>query len=112
MPKVTVNVPHHRDPEQVVEKARSVLEKTVKDFDGRDLDIQWTGRAADFKFKSLAFTIQGKMTVQDEAVTVEVDLPFAAMMFKDRVEKAVRKNVERAMEAPSALGKESPDASP
>jgi len=31
-------------------------------------------------------------------VLVEVDLPFAAMMFKDKAEKAITKNITRALE--------------
>jgi len=32
---------------------------------------------------------------------LEVDLPFAALMFKDKVEKAIAKNITRALAPPS-----------
>jgi hypothetical protein len=98
MPKVTVTVPHHSDPDKVVEMAARVVEKTIQDFQGHDLTVTWSGRNADFQFKSMAFTIRGRMTVEEQQVVVEIDLPFAAMMFKDSVEKAVRKNMTRAIE--------------
>ena len=97
MPKVTVNVPHDRDPKEMIEKAGPVLEKTVKDFEGHDLNVEWSGQEADFTFKSLGFTIRGKMVVEAEQVLVELDLPFAAMMYKEKAKKGITKNITAAL---------------
>lgn len=102
MPKVTVKVPHNLPQQKAVEQARPALDKTVSDFEGHDLQIAWNGPAADFSFKSLAFTIKGNVTIDAEQATVQVDLPFAAMMFKDKVEKAIAKNLSRALTPPTA----------
>lgn len=99
MPKVTVTVPHDKPLEEAAEKIKPAIEKTIKDFEGYDAEINWTGCDATFKFKSMAFTIKGKVVVDSQQALVEVDLPFAAMMFKDRTEKAIRKNLTRAIEA-------------
>ena len=99
MPKVTVSVPHKLSTADVKEKAVPMIEKTVKDFEGHDLQLDWQGDQAAFTFKSLAFSIKGGVDVQSENVVVEIDLPFAAMMFKDRVQKAITKNLTRALEA-------------
>jgi len=101
MPKVTVSVPHTLTVEEAVERARPALEKTVSDFEGRDLALTWNGPAAEFSFKSLAFTIKGRVSIDAAQATVEVDLPFAAMMFKDKVEKAVAKNLSRSLAPPA-----------
>ncbi|MCE9545752.1 MAG: polyhydroxyalkanoic acid system family protein [Planctomycetia bacterium] len=101
MPKVTVSVPHQLDVQEAAERARPALEKTAHDFQGHDLAIQWTGSSAEFSFKSMAFTIKGRVTVDAQQVTVEVDLPFAAMMFKDKAERAIAKNLTRAIEGPA-----------
>lgn len=102
MPKVSVTVPHTLTLDEATERARPALEKTVADFEGRDLALQWNGPAAEFSFKSLAFTIKGRVAIDAGQVTVEVDLPFAAMMFKDKVEKAVAKNLTRSLSPPAA----------
>ena len=39
MPKVTVKVPHQGDPKETFGKIRGALEKTVKDFQGVDLQL-------------------------------------------------------------------------
>jgi hypothetical protein len=98
MPKVTVAVDHHSTPEDVKRRAGPVIEKTVKDFEGCNLELTWDDMNATFKFKSLAFTISGTAKVDAEKITIVVDLPFAAIMFKDKAEKAIRKNLVRALE--------------
>ena len=98
MPKVAVAVPHDQPPEEVAEKIKPAIDKTVQDFQGYDVEINWTGCDATFQFKSMAFTIKGKVAVDAQQALVEVDLPFAAIMFKERTEKAITKNLTRALE--------------
>jgi hypothetical protein len=96
MPKITVKVPHD-DPAGAIAKIKPALEKTVADFQGHDLQLTGDDRALEFKFKSMAFTITGRALAGVGEVVVEVDLPFAAMMFKDKAERAIAKNVTRAL---------------
>ena len=98
MPKVTVTVPHHSDPNQVMEQAKPYIEKIVNDFEGEDMDLQLSERRGEFSFRSMMFKINGSVEIGDQDITVVVDLPFAAMIFKDKVEKAIRKNLTRALE--------------
>jgi hypothetical protein len=99
MPKITVRVPNS-DPKAAIAKIRPALEKTVADFQGHDLELTGDDAALQFKFKSMAFTITGRAIAEPTDVVVEVDLPFAAMMFKDKAERAITKNITRALEAP------------
>lgn len=99
MPKITVRVPHALDPAAAFAKVKPALEKTANDFQGRDLEITATDTSATFSFKSLAFTIKGRAEALPTEVVVEVDLPFAAMMFKEKAEKGIEKNVARALAA-------------
>ena len=99
MPKITVRVPDN-DPKGAIAKIRPALEKTVSDFQGHDLELSGNDSALEFKFKSLAFTIGGRALAAPGEVVVEVDLPFAALMFKDKAEKAITKNITRALQSP------------
>ncbi len=101
MPKVTVKVPHQGDPKETFGKIRGALEKTVKDFQGVDLQLSEGETSADFKVRSMAFTISGRAEALPSEVVVEVDLPFAALMFKEMAEKAITKNVTRAIAPPA-----------
>jgi Putative polyhydroxyalkanoic acid system protein (PHA_gran_rgn) len=104
MPKITVRVPHQIDPAAAFAKVQPALEKTVKDFQGYDLVLDGSDTASGFTFKSMAFTIKGRVEALPGEVVVEIDLPFAAMMFKDKVERAITKNVTRALEGPPTAG--------
>ena len=98
MPKITVRVPNS-DPKAALAKIRPALEKTVTDFQGHDLALTDVPNGLEFKFKSMAFTITGRAIAEVTDVVVEVDLPFAAMMFKDKAERAITKNITRALES-------------
>src|SRR5262245_54169205 len=97
MPKITVRVPHN-DPSGAIAKVRPALEKTVNDFQGHDLELTDIPCGLEFKFKSLAFTISGRALAAPTDVIVEVDLPFAALMFKEKAEKAITKNLTRVLQ--------------
>jgi putative polyhydroxyalkanoic acid system protein len=99
MPKVTVRLPHQLDPAAAFAKIQPALEKTVTDFQGHDLSLAGNDTMTSFTFKSMAFTIKGRAEATANEVIVEVELPFAAMMFKDKAERAIAKNVKRALEA-------------
>ena len=100
MPKITIRVPNS-DPKAALAQIRPALEKTVNDFQGHDLELTGDESNLQFKFKSLAFTITGRVLAEASDVVVEVDLPFAALMFKDKVEKAIAKNITRALQPPT-----------
>ncbi len=97
MPKLTIRVPHTFDAATAYAKIQPALEKTVTDFQGHDLQVTRTDTSSEFTFKSMAFTIKGRAEATATEAVVEVDLPFAAIMFKDKAERAVTKNVTRAL---------------
>ena len=97
MPKITIRVPHQFTPAEAFTKIQPALEKTVTDFQGHDLQQNATETSSQFSFKSMAFTIKGTAEAKADEVVVEVDLPFAAIMFKDKAERAITKNVTRAL---------------
>lgn len=96
MPKVSVRVPHN-EPKAALTQIRPALEKMIADFQGHDLKLTGDDSKLAFEFKSLAFTITGRVIAEPSDVLVEIDLPFAAMMFKDKVEKALAKNLPRLL---------------
>ena len=108
MPRITVRIPHSFSAVEAFAKVGPALEKTAKDFQGYDLKMDAQETTASFSFKSMAFTIKGTLEASDAEVVVNVELPFAAMMFKDQAERAVAKNVKRALEP----HQETPDAAP
>ena len=97
MPKVSVSVPHSHDPEEVMNRAKPYLEKLIDDFEGEDLQVDLGDRQGTFTFRSMMFNIQGDLIVDEEKISVSIDLPLAAMLFKDKVEKGITKLLTRAV---------------
>ena len=97
MPKVTVTVEHEKSIEEVIERVTPAIEKTVADFQGHDLSLDWQTDRATFQFKSLGFTIKGDIAVEPTSVTVNLELPFAAMIYKEKAKKGITKSVTKAL---------------
>lgn len=99
MPKLTVAVPHALDPQEATKRLQGFLERVRSRYEDQVSDLQesWDEHTGSFSFKSYGFTVKGSVAVQPAEVRVEGDLPFAAMMFKGRVEQTLRENLERLM---------------
>jgi hypothetical protein len=98
MPKINVKVPHGFDAQTAFAKLKPALEKLANDFQGQNLELTTTDTTAQFSFTSLGFTIKGTAEAHPSEVIVNVDLPMAAMLFKDKAEKAIAKNVTQALQ--------------
>jgi hypothetical protein len=92
MPKSTVSVNHSLGQERAIELLKRFLPRIRDKFQGQvsDLEESWTDNVLNFSFKTFGFKIEGKMDVAEDSVKLEQNLPLAAMMFKGKVEEAIR----------------------
>jgi len=103
MPKFNFAVPHTKTRDEAKTALREYLEKSREFYAKQlnDMKEDWSNWDADhrynFGFTSFGFTINGAMTVEESQVRVDGDIPFAAMMFKGKIEESFRKMVDRAM---------------
>lgn len=97
MPKVTVSIPHQQPVEEAKTKIQPAIQTVLEAFNATDVMVNWTGDDAVFQCKSMGFSIKGTGKVEANKVEITVDLPFAALMFKDRVEKSLTKHLTRAL---------------
>ncbi len=101
MPKFGVSVPHTLTKDE----ARSRLERFAEMLESKfanqvsDLQQSWEGDTLKFHFKSYGIPLDGGITVADNALNVAGDLPFTAMMFKGKIESAIREQLERMVSA-------------
>lgn len=101
MPKFSVTVPHALPQEEAKERLNrfaDILREKFKDSVG-DLDQSWEGNALMFRFKTFGIPLSGKITVGEQNLVVDGDLPFTAMMFKGKIESSIREQLERLMTA-------------
>lgn len=100
MPGFKVEVPHTLGQEEATNRVKSLLDHLRGRFEGaiKDMEQTWTDDdVMQFSFKTAGLTIKGTMDVQPESVIVKGDLPFAAMLFKGKIESSIREELEKCI---------------
>jgi hypothetical protein len=97
MPKLTISVPHALGQEAATKQLQGILEKMKERYQSQfsDLTESWQENVLDFGFKTFGFAIKGTMDVQPTEVKIDTDLPFAAMMFKGKIEQELKTTLAR-----------------
>jgi hypothetical protein len=99
MPKISLTIAHTVGPAEAGERLKgflSWLKERHKDQVG-DLQEEWGENSLKFSFKSYGFKFQGQGVVDDADVKLDVDIPFAAMMFKGKIESEMREMLTKAL---------------
>jgi hypothetical protein len=97
VPKFQLEVPHQLG----AAEAKSRLERFIEMLQGQfgekvsDLSQGWAGNTLNFGFKTFGIKINGAIDVRDDALAVVGDIPFAAMMFKGKIESEIREQLGR-----------------
>ncbi|GAA4422233.1 MULTISPECIES: polyhydroxyalkanoic acid system family protein [Bremerella] len=100
MPGFKVEVPHSLGQEEAAKRVKDLLEHLRGRFEGQVKDMQQTWTEDDvmqFSFKTAGLTIKGEMDVQPSSVVVHGDLPFAAMLFKGRIESSIKEELVKCL---------------
>jgi hypothetical protein len=99
VPALKMTFPHQLGRQTAVERLHTRLEK-LKERHGekiKNLRETWSDNVLDFGFSTFGFTIQGKVTVEDDTVNLDGQIPFAAMMFKGKIEQELRQQMTKLL---------------
>jgi hypothetical protein len=94
-----LEVPHKLS----ADEAKSRLERFIETLQAKfgekvsDLHQAWSGNTLTFAFKTFGFKIAGAIDSLDNKLDVSGDIPFAAMMFKGKIETEIREQLGRLM---------------
>ena len=99
MPKINFDVLHSYSTDDAKEKLQKFVEAIQARFKDQVSDLQqsWDGNDLAFGFKTFGIKVAGKISVHDDKLSVDGDLPFSAMMFKGKIESEMRGQLERLM---------------
>ncbi len=99
MPKLTFTVPEGLSAEEAVSRLHQFLPSIRDRYKDqvKDLDESWDGNTLTFSFKTMGINFKGTVEAVDKQVNVNIDLPFAAMMVKGRIEQEIRGGLERLL---------------
>jgi putative polyhydroxyalkanoate system protein len=101
MPKFDVRVPHTLSKEEARSRLERGIEMLKAQYGGDVSDSQnsWDGDTLNFQLKSFGITIAGSIAVESDALVLHGDIPFAAMMFKGKIESEIRAFLEKLVAA-------------
>jgi hypothetical protein len=101
MPKINITVPHQLGQPVATERLHSFLARLKEKHQDQvsNLQEEWTDNSLKFSFKTFGFQFQGLGTVSDTETKIDLDMPFAAMMFKGKIESEIRDTLTRVLAA-------------
>ena len=100
MPKFSVQVPHTLSQQEAHERLGRFADVIGEKFRDQvsDLEQKWEGDTLEFRFKSFGIPLSGGITVGDKQLDLNGDLPFSAMIFKGKIESAIREQLEKIVQ--------------
>jgi hypothetical protein len=99
MPKFHVTVPHPLSQQDAIQKLNGFIDLLRSRYQDQvsGLEQSWDNNVLSFGFKTYGIQVNGKITVNDHQLDLDGDLPFAAMMFKGKIESSIRDELTRLM---------------
>ena len=99
MPSMSITAPHTLGEEEATTRLKSLFEKIKQRHSDKlsNLEEEWQGNKLNYAFSTYGFHIKGDLTVAANEVTLQGSLPFAAMMFKGKIEQTVKEELEKAL---------------
>jgi putative polyhydroxyalkanoate system protein len=101
MPKFGVRVPHQLTKDEARSRLERFAESLQRKFQDKvsDLKQTWEGDTLRFGFKTYGIQLDGGITVAENELNLAGDIPFSAMMFRGKIESAIREELERLVAA-------------
>ncbi len=99
MPSLTIAVPHTLTAEEAKERLQSLFSKIKEKYGDQvsNLEESWDGNKLAYAFSTFGFNIKGDMNVEPNEIQINGSIPFAAMMFKGKIEQSVREQLEKTL---------------
>jgi hypothetical protein len=92
MPRLTMETAHALGQDEALRRLREKFDSVRAQHGGevKNLSEEWTDHTLNFSFSAMGMGVSGKVKVEDCAVKLDADLPFAAMLFKGAIESRIR----------------------
>jgi hypothetical protein len=88
MPSIKFSVPHKLGTDEAKKRIVQVITETKGKYGDQvsDLEETWNDGEGTFRFKAMGFSVSGNMHIEPSLAQMEINLPFAALPFKSRIE--------------------------
>ncbi len=91
MSKLDIRVPHHLSKDEAAGRIKGLLGKMKLEYGDniKDLEEDWRGDSCFFRFSVMGSAIRGTLDILSDEVQIRGDLPFAASLFKGKIEQTI-----------------------
>ena len=99
MPSFGSQVEHQLGQPAAVARLETFIDKVREQYQGQvsGLTEEWNENVLTFSFTAYGIQIQGTLTVEETAVTLDGTLPFAAIAFKGKIESSLAEELKQAL---------------
>jgi len=101
MPALKLTFPHQLGQAEAATRLHGLLARVKEKYQDQvsDLKETWNDNTLSFSFSTYGFQVSGDVIVQDSEVVLDGQIPFAAMMFKGRIENGIRDQMAKVLTA-------------
>jgi hypothetical protein len=99
MPSFSTEVHHSLGQVSAQDRLSTFLERMVEQYQDHISQVEgaWDGNVLNYSLTTFGMTISGKLTVAEDRVQANGELPLAAIMFKGRITEGVREALQSAL---------------
>jgi putative polyhydroxyalkanoate system protein len=99
MPKFSTAVPNPLGKDTARSAVEGLLARVTEKYGEQvsSLEQSWAGDTLNFAMTTYGFKITGHLHVEESQVKVDGDLPFAAAMFKGKIEGSIHDELEKCL---------------
>ena len=92
MAKLNLAIPHNLPKEEALNRIQAMLGQLRKEQAGAITDVNetWKGNEGEFSFSAKGFDLSGRITVEENKVSINGQLPFALSFFKGKISDMIR----------------------
>jgi hypothetical protein len=92
MPGLSIIVPHTLGQPAALARLQGVISQLKEKYQGQVEQVRenWSGEQLDFGFSVYGMGVEGRLSVAADQVRVDSKLPLAAMVFRGKIEQAIR----------------------
>jgi hypothetical protein len=101
MPGFETEVPHELGQDAALVKLKGFLDQVKERFAKEISDVEgtWSDNVLSYELTTYGIKIDGTLTVEEDLVKMQGNLPFAAMIFKGKISDSIRAALEKAIAA-------------
>jgi putative polyhydroxyalkanoate system protein len=95
MPRITMEEPHALGQDEALRRLKDKFDSARSQYGANvsNLAEQWTDHTLNFSFSAMGMGVSGTVKVEDRAVKLDAELPFAAAFFKGAIESRIRQEL-------------------